>query len=233
MSLYPRVVPFGEAALLVELATEPELGANARVHALARALRERPPAGLRTLIPGAVSLLVELDPLDASIASVATLLEQQLRQLEATPAPAGGRLRTLPTVYGGAFGPDLEDVATRLQMRPEDVIRRHTACEQRVYMLGFSPGFPYLGDLPPELALPRRDRPRQRVPLGSVAIAGRQTGVYSRETPGGWHLLGRTPVLLFDEHRDPPAYLGPGDRVRFVAIEASAWDRHTGAPADW
>ena len=100
-------------------------------------------------------------------------------------------------------------------------------------MLGFSPGFPYLGDIPAELALPRRGTPRERVPVGSVAIAERQTGIYSREMPGGWHLLGRTPVPLFDERRDPPAYLAPGDRVHFVPIAASEWDRYTGPPGDW
>jgi inhibitor of KinA len=101
-------------------------------------------------------------------------------------------------------------------------------------MLGFSPGFPYLGDLPDALALPRRATPRERVPVGSVAIAERQTGIYSREMPGGWHVLGRTPVPLFDEHRHPPSYLAPGDRVRFEAISAEDWERYASDPAsDW
>ena len=133
-------------------------------------------------------------------------------------------------MYGGEWGPDLEDVADRLGLSPNDVVARHTGSELTVYMLGFSPGFPYLGDLPDSLALPRRTTPRERVPVGSVAIAERQTGIYSREMPGGWHLLGRTPVALFDEHRDPPSYLAPGDRVRFVAIAAGDWERYASAP---
>jgi KipI family sensor histidine kinase inhibitor len=229
---YPRIGAFGEAALLVELAEQPDLAVNRRVHALARSLAAAPPPGLRTLIPGYVSLLVELDPLRADPADVEALLRERLRGLAAASSRAGRR-RKLPTVYGGASGPDLDEVAARLGLRPDEVIARHTAAEQTVYMLGFAPGFPYLGDLPPELALPRREQPRERVPVGSVAIAGRQTGVYSRETPGGWHLLGRTPVALFDEERDPPAYLGPGDRVRFVPIRPDDWDRHAGPPGDW
>jgi KipI family sensor histidine kinase inhibitor len=129
-------------------------------------------------------------------------------------------------VYGGEWGPDLDEVAARLGLTPTEVVAQHTAAELRVYMLGFSPGFPYLGDLPETLALPRRATPRERVPVGSVAIAERQTGIYSREMPGGWHVLGRTPVPLFQEDRRPPAYLAPGDRVRFVAIDASDWERY-------
>jgi KipI family sensor histidine kinase inhibitor len=229
-----RVRPFGEAALLVEFADAPDLGCNLRVHALARALDADPPPGLRALVPGYVSLLVEFSPVECDFQALAELLSERATAAELDATQAGpARERTIPTVYGGEFGPDLEEVADRLHLRPSQVIERHTAAEQRVYMLGFSPGFPYLGDLPPELALPRRATPRERVPLGSVAIAERQTGIYSREMPGGWHVLGRTPVPLFDPSRDPPAYLAPGDRVRFVPIDASDWDRLASCPDDW
>lgn len=230
--MQPRVRPFGEAALLVEFGEAPDLALNARVHALARALEAAPIPGLLSLIPGYASLLVELEPLDADIQAVEPLLGDYLSHLDAAPA-ADGRTRTIPTVYGGDWGPDLDEIAAQLGLSPSEVIARHTAAEQRVYMLGFSPGFPYLGDIPAELALPRRRTPRERVPVGSVAIAERQTGIYSRAMPGGWHLLGRTPVALFDERREPPAYLAPGDRVRFVAIAASAWDRYAGPANDW
>jgi KipI family sensor histidine kinase inhibitor len=173
-----------------------------------------------------------LSPLECDFEVLAGQLRERAEQVETGAAPEG-RLRTIPTVYGGEFGPDLDEVAQRLGLSPGELIERHTAAEQRVYMLGFSPGFPYLGDLPAELALPRRATPRERVPVGSVAIAERQTGIYSREMPGGWHLLGRTPVPLFDHSRDPPAYLAPGDRVRFVAIQASEWDRFARCPNDW
>lgn len=230
--MQPRIGPFGESALLVEFGQAAELGLNARVHALARALETSPPAHVQSLIPGYVSLLVEFDPLHADLEAAEPVLRERVLQLEVEPR-IPGRQRTLPTVYGAEWGPDLDDVAARLGLSPTDVIARHTAAEQIVYMLGFSPGFPYLGDLPDELALPRRETPRERVPIGSVAIADRQTGVYSREMPGGWHLLGRTPVPLFDAGRNPPAYLAPGDHVRFVAIAANEWDRFVGPPDDW
>lgn len=230
--MQPRVRSFGEAALLVEFGTEPDLQLNARVHALARSLAEAPPAGLLSLIPGYVSLLVEFEPRQMEPATLERLLRDRMSHIDVAPAPVG-RQRTIPTVYGGEWGPDLDEVAACVGLSPSEVVARHAAAEQRVYMLGFSPGFPYLGDIPPELALPRRETPRERVPIGSIAIAERQTGIYSREMPGGWHVLGRTPVPLFDEQRDPPAYLAAGDRIHFVPIAAGEWDHYTGPPGDW
>jgi KipI family sensor histidine kinase inhibitor len=229
----PRVRAFGETALLVEFGDQADLELNARVHALARALEADRPPMLRSLVPGYVSLLVEFDPLQVDLAAMQDWVGTRVHEISATSA-AVGRSRTIPTLYGGECGPDLEDVAGRLGLSPSDVVARHTAAELTVYMLGFSPGFPYLGDLPDSLALPRRTTPRERVPVGSVAIAERQTGIYSREMPGGWHVLGRTPVALFDEHRHPPSYLAPGDRVRFVAIAAGDWERYVESPpSDW
>lgn len=229
----PRVRTFGEAALLVEFGERADLELNARVHALARALEADRPPMLRSLVPGYVSLLIEFDPLQADLATMADRVRERVQEVD--PASGSvGRTRTIPTVYGGECGPDLEDVAAQLGLDPDEVVAQHTAAELTVYMLGFSPGFPYLGDLPATLALPRRATPRERVPVGSVAIAERQTGIYSREMPGGWHLLGRTPVALFDEGHDPPAYLAPGDHVRFVAIAAGEWDRYaSNQPSDW
>lgn len=210
------------------------LETNARVHALAAALEAAPPAGLVGLTPGYTSLLVQFDPLVAEAQPMAAAIRDVLRALiQVAVERPPGRVRHIPTVYGGECGPDLEHVARRLRLSPAEVVSRHTGTEQIVYMIGFAPGFPYLGDLPAELALPRRATPRERVPAGSVAIAGRQTGIYPRSTPGGWHLLGRTPLVLFDPARDPPAYLRPGDRVRFVAIEPNEWDDHAGPAPDW
>ena len=229
---FPRVQPFGETAALLELGDRPDLALNVRVHAVAARLRAAAPPGVLALVPGYASLLVELDPRATTYEVVAAALLDALGA-GGTDAPTPTRLRLVPTVYGGEHGPDLAPVARRLGLSPEDVVRLHTAAEQRVYMLGFSPGFPYLGDLPAALALPRRATPRERVPVGSVAIAGRQTGIYTHATPGGWHLLGRTPLRLFDPLRDPPTYLAPGDRVRFVPIPAEEWPHHAGPPADW
>jgi KipI family sensor histidine kinase inhibitor len=228
----PRIRAFGEAALLVEFGETPNLALNAQVHALARSLDQEPLLGQANLVPGYVSLLVEFDPMRVELEQVQPALQLRVAQLGAKPPPVG-RHRVIPTVYGGDYGPDLDQVAARLRLSARALVERHTRTEQTVYMLGFSPGFPYLGDLPDELALPRRDTPRERVAIGSVAIAERQTGIYSREMPGGWHLLGRTPIQLFDPARDPPAYLAPGDQVRFVAIAETDWERHVSAPDDW
>jgi KipI family sensor histidine kinase inhibitor len=124
----------------------------------------------------------------------------------------------VPVRYGGPDGPDLAEVAARTGHSEADVVRLHAAVEYRVFCVGFVPGFPYLGLVPEELALPRRATPRLRVPAGSVAIAGRQTGIYPADTPGGWHLIGRTDLPVWDPGREPPALLQPGARVRFVPV---------------
>ena len=217
--------PFGEAALLVEL-TSPELA-----QALARGLRDDPIPGVTAGIPGLESLLVELDPLTAEVEVVRHALERRL----AMPAPsvASTRLREVPVVYGGEMGPDLADVATLAGLSQADVVARHAAAELRVLFDGFAPGFAYLGELPTDLRVPRLDTPRTRTPAGSVAVAGSMSGIYPATLPGGWRVIGHTPITLFDPRRDPPAYLLPGDRVRFVPIDDAAWENRAGAPDDW
>jgi KipI family sensor histidine kinase inhibitor len=137
-------------------------------------------------------------------------------------APAMARLVEIPVCYGGDFGPDLDALADHARLGAEEVVERHAGAMYTVAMLGFAPGFPYLFGLDPALHMPRRASPRTRVPAGSVAIGGAQTGIYPSELPGGWQLIGRTPLVLFDADRDPPSLLMPGDRVRFVAIDAAA-----------
>lgn len=144
---------------------------------------------------------------------------------------AAVRVVEIPVCYGGEYGLDLDAVAERARLSRDDVIARHAAAEYVVAMLGFAPGFPYLLGLDPALQMPRRATPRTRVPAGSVAIGGEQTGIYPRELPGGWHLVGRTPVVLFDARRDPPCLLAPGDRVRFRAIDAAEFARLAGTAA--
>jgi KipI family sensor histidine kinase inhibitor len=229
-------VPAGDAALLAVLgeAIDPRL--NARVHALARALDGQP--DIVDLAPAYASLLVMYDPALTDYASVEACVRKALAALPARPA-LSGRRRRLPVAYGDEYGPDVPAVAQRLGLTEAEVISLHAAAPYRVYMIGFAPGYSYLGELPARLELPRLSTPREHVPAGSVAIAGRQSGVYSVATPGGWHLLGRTPVLLFDPDRDPPCYLAPGDRVRFAPISASEFEQRAtrqqggppGAPA--
>jgi KipI family sensor histidine kinase inhibitor len=219
----PRLAPAGDAAVLVTLGERIDPALNDRVHALAEALRPLP--WVEDAIPGYASLLVEYDPLAASHAEVEAAVCQALHALPAAPRRAG-RLRQVPTVYGGEYGPDLEAVAARVGLSPEEVVRLHAETIQRVYFLGFAPGHPYMGDLPPVLTLPRLPTPRTAVPAGSVAIAGGQTVIYPFAFPGGWHILGRTPLRLFDPAREPPAYFQPGDRVQFVPIPPTAWEAY-------
>jgi inhibitor of KinA len=231
MPIYPRVLPFGEGAVLVEFGATPNLVDNASAHALADVLASAPPPGLRALVPGYVSLLIEFDPL---VDDVLPRVEDAVSRLAMTRPTEAGRLRRVPVVYGGQHGPDLADVAGQLRLSEEQVIAAHVRDTQTVYMLGFAPGHPYVGDLPPELAgLTRLATPRTRVPRGSVAIVGRQTVIYPHSTPGGWRIIGQTPIELWDAGRDPPAYFAPGDRIQFEPMSADDWPRRLGQPRDW
>ncbi|RRR71305.1 MAG: 5-oxoprolinase subunit PxpB [Candidatus Viridilinea halotolerans] len=206
--------PFGAAALLLEV-HGPEQEANRAVLALAAQLSAAPPLGMLAAVPAISSLLITFDPLVATHEQ----LQAQIEPLCATfgPAPAAPlRIHELPVAYGGTDGPDLVAVAQALGMTPQAVITLHSGQLYRVMMLGFAPGFPYLGPLPAALHLPRRATPRSAVPPGAVAIAAGLTGIYPTSLPGGWHLIGRTPSILFDPHADPPARLAPGDGVRFL-----------------
>lgn len=217
----PRIVPVGDTAILVELGETIDPGINAAVLALDRRIRAMAIDGVVELVPTYRSLLVHYDPdrVDGR-ALLARLAAIEVDPGE--PAPAG-RLWTVPVAYGGEFGIDLEAVARRHGLSIDDVVRLHTAPTYRVYMVGFVPGFTYLGGLDPRLHTPRLEDPRPRTPAGSVSIGGIQAGIASVEIPSGWHLLGRTPVRTFDPERTPPLLLGPGDRVRFVPIDPATF----------
>jgi KipI family sensor histidine kinase inhibitor len=238
-----EVVDLGDSALLVVLGREVDPATNVRVHALARRLEAIRPGspGIGRGVPGHASLLVPYDPLMIPAAEVRGAIAGLLAGTPAAPGgpngpgaprgPGGSVAPTKPTGpverldlpplevpvrYGGLDGPDLDSVAAATGLSTAEVVALHASCTYRVFMIGFSPGFAYLGMLPPELALPRRATPRTSVPAGSVAIAGRQTAVYPAATPGGWHLIGRTGLALWDPARTPPALLEPGRAVRFV-----------------
>jgi len=215
MASEPRFLLAGDAALVVEFGDAIDLEINRRVHALARVLAENPLPGLGEAVPSYRSLLVHYDPLQLAHAEVESFVTEALQRCEDALLPEP-RLVEIPTIYGGEHGPDIGFVAEHNGLTVEEVIRFHSEATYTVYMLGFTPGFPYLGGLPEALATPRLETPRQRVPAGSVGIAGAQTGVYPLATPGGWRLIGWTPVVLFDPARTPPAFLQPGDQVRFV-----------------
>ena len=213
-----RIVPFGETAFLVELGSTIDPAVNARVHALARRIDMGGPAlqGVGRCVPAYASLLV---PFDAAVARPAEVAESII-ELAAEVGPISldepARVLEIPVRYGYEDGPDLDELATATGLSPDAIIDQHAAASYRVYMLGFAPGFAYLGPLPEPLRVPRRAEPRLRVPAGSVAIAGAQTAVYPHETAGGWHLIGRTDEWLWDPAAAEPARLRPGDLVRFV-----------------
>jgi KipI family sensor histidine kinase inhibitor len=196
--------PFGDAALLVELAS------SDLAQSLAASLRAEPPPGMVGVVPGLASLLVELDPLTADAGRATDVIERRLAGLQ--PLRSSGRTHTIPVTYDG---PDLGDVAELTGLSAAEVVARHASAELRVLLCGFAPGFAYLGDLPRELRIDRLATPRTRTPTGSVAIAGSMTGIYPADLPGGWRVIGRTEVALFDPTGDRPALLEPGDRVRF------------------
>jgi len=203
----------------VRLGDAVDAALSARVHALAAWLRAAAPPWLLDLVPAYASLGVFFDPERAPAEAVRRQLEDALASAPASPAPHAGREVEVPVRYGGAYGPDLEDAARELGLDAATLVSRHAAGTYTVAMIGFAPGFPYLLGLDPALALPRLATPRTRVPAGSVAIGGAQTGIYPRDSPGGWRLLGRTPLTLFDPQRDPPALLAPGDRMRFRPVD--------------
>lgn len=191
--------------------------ANEQVRRLLRLLELEPVAGVRNLHPAYCSVLVKFDALRWRHEELAKQLRKYLVRLDQLKLPEPRHVE-IPVCYGGEYGPDLEEVATLHKITPEQVIQLHASTEYLVYFLGFTPGFAYLGELPQELVTPRLAAPRKKVPAGSVGIAGNQTGVYPFETPGGWRLLGRTPVAMFRTDRDGLSLLSIGDRVRFVPV---------------
>ena len=212
-----RIEAAGDAALLVTLGDALDLELNARAHRLASAidgLRDEL-AGIGAPLPGHAGVLVPFDPDAIDEPALRAVVEAALVARDGAPPPEPA-VHEFRVSYGGPDGPDLAEVAARTGLTEAEVIRRHAAVDHRVLVVGFVPGFPYLGILPPELDLPRRSTPRVRVPAGSVAIAGRQTGIYPYETPGGWHLIGRTEEPLWDAASDRPSRLAPGDRIRLV-----------------
>jgi len=212
----PHVLPVGDRALTVEFGDAIDPALNARVRALAASLSAAPLPGVVETVPTYRALLVLYEPSAIRFAALASRLLE--RAEEAGAAPPAGRLHEVPTCYGGAWGPDLPEVAQACGLAEDAVVAIHSSTDYTALMLGFRPGFAYLGVLPEALALPRRATPRVRVEAGSVAIAGRQTAIYPSASPAGWHVIGRAALRLFDAAAEPPALIGPGDRVRFVPV---------------
>jgi len=215
MTEFPKIRVMGDAALWVELGDALDADLNARVHTLARRVETR--RGVSAVVPGYASLLVEYEPAVCDYDALRQEIADLLRRAD-NAAPQTPRQIEIPTRYGGADGPDLEFVAQHNGITPDQVIEIHTRTVYQVFMLGFAPGFPYLGSVDEKIAAPRLETPRPRVAAGSVGIAGRQTGIYPRVSPGGWRIIGRTDVQLFDPMQEPPTLLRAGDRVKFIAV---------------
>jgi inhibitor of KinA len=206
-----QLAPAGDRALLITVGTVIDPAVLGEVLALDRALQHRRPVGLLGTVPSYGSLLCHYDP----GVTDALRLGETIGQLEGTIEAVipSGDVNDIPTRYDG---PDLPEVVRKTNLTPAGVVERHAGREYFVYCVGFAPGFTYCGALPDEIAVPRLASPRLRVPAGSIGIAGRQTGIYAVESPGGWNLIGRTTLRLFDPTADPPARFKPGDRLRFI-----------------
>jgi inhibitor of KinA len=218
-----RFLLSGDSCLVMEFGDEisPEL--NQMVRRVSVSLAEADVQGITELVPTYRSLYIEYDPLQISLEEMKKRLveiEGSLSRIDLPPP----RIVEIPTLYGGEHGPDLASVAEYHSISKREVVEIHKSGDYLVYMLGFTPGFAYLGGLSERISTPRLETPRLRVPAGTVAIAGRQTGVYPVESPGGWRLLGRTPIKMFDPHKDPPSVLQPYDHVRFVEIDEEEYE---------
>lgn len=230
-----NLFPFGDSALVVQLGNEVDPATHEKVQLLCAYLDEHPPAGMTEYLPAFTNVTIYYDgyqvlqdagqdseqlPYELFRERIRRLLEKFERgeQVEA-------RTVEIPVYYGGELGRDLETVARHNSLTPEEVIRIHTEGDYLTYMVGFAPGFPYLGGLSERIATPRRETPRLAIPAGTVGIAGTQTGVYPIETPGGWQLIGHTPVKLFQPEQWPPTLIQAGDRVKFKAISKDEYDQ--------
>lgn len=212
-----RIDFYGDTGILVNFGGQIDPGINQRVHNLSALLEANPLPGLIEVVPGYASLLVVYDPSSADVHELVDHIRtwvDTLHTVDSQPA----KLVEVPTHYGGEHGADLDFVARHAGLSAQRVIEIHSRAEYLVYMMGFSPGFPYLGGMDAAIAAPRLDTPRTRVPAGSVGIAGSQTGIYSIDSPGGWRLIGYTPLRLFDLNAPQPFLLKPGDRLRFIPV---------------
>lgn len=213
----PLLTAEGDCAIRVQFGERIDPNINRQVHTFCKAVLDASIAGIVECVPAYCVATVYYEP---SLTNHEDLREP-LAALAAYPGSQSNTsvLVEIPVIYGGEFGPDLAEVADRLCLSEAEIVSRHPGRPYLCYMIGFMPGFPYLGELPADLKLPRRETPRVRVPAGSVAIADAQTGIYPKESPGGWHLIGRTPLHLFNPAADPPAIIQPGDMVQFVSVD--------------
>lgn len=221
--VFPRLLAAGDSAILIELGSEIDSAVNAQVFVLAGLIETDEIPAIIELIPTYRSLLVSYDPITSDYDEMIGKLDEIVARLDGSDNVAPNmKIIELPVVYGGDDGPDLDSVAEHASLTVQDVIDIHSGVDYRVYMVGFAPGFPYLGGLDERIATPRLKTPRTSVPAGSVGIAESQTGVYPNASPGGWQLIGRTAATLFDVSKSSPSLITPGSKVRFVPVDSHA-----------
>lgn len=219
-----RFQPLGDTGVRIGFGEVIDPAIHRRIRNFTRKLEQTSIPGIVEWVPTYCAITIYYRPLDISYGDLLEKL-RQLNESDRSVSKEAVREWELPVTYGGSQGPDLKEVARHNGLTPEDVVRIHSGARYRVYMLGFVPGFPYLGGMPDRIATPRMENPRPRIPAGSVGIAGPQTGVYPLETPGGWRIIGRTPVRLYDPHRQPPVLLKAGDTIRFRPVSEEAYSQ--------
>lgn len=210
--------PLGDQAIVIQLGNEISESILRYITSICNFLEEYSFEGFTEYVPGFTTVTIFYDPLVTDYETVEPMMEEMLEAISEEDSKVAQITVEIPVLYGGPQGPDLSFVAAHAGITEEEVIAIHTSAEYLVYMIGFAPGFPYLGGLDQRIATPRKEAPRIRIPVGAVGIAGGQTGIYPIETPGGWQIIGQTPLKLFDVKRHPPALLKAGYRLRFVAI---------------
>jgi len=218
-----RIVSAGDSAVIVEFDARIDVAINARAIAVAESVQSAAIPGVRDVVPTYCSVAIYFDPLRTNYDALLARVEQDAAQMPRMDRIAREAVR-VPVSYGDDLGPDLDAVATFARITADEVVQIHTRATYRVFMLGFVAGFAYMGTVDERIAMPRHATPRVRVPLGSVGIAGVQTGVYPAETPGGWRLIGRTPLKPFDPGRAEPFLMRAGDAVQFYSISRSEFD---------
>ena len=227
----PRYLLGGDRAVIVEFANEINEEVSRMIRRFSLALTRYPLSGVQEVVLTYRSLAVYFDPLTIEghqLIGKLKGLQERIMELDLPPA----RTIRVPTLYGGEYGPDLGDVADHNGLTPDEVMSIHASATYLIYMLGFTPGFASLGGLSPRIACPRLANPRERIPGGSVGIAGTQTGIYPIDSPGGWRIIGRTPLKLYDPSADPPVLFQAGDYLQFYSIDEDEFRRISGAVAD-
>lgn len=213
-----KYLPAGDSAIVMELGQKIDKEVNGSIRRIVTALKAKEDKGIVDILPTYRSVLINYDPMEYTFDEMVNLLSS-LDITKDGEREETLRLIEIPTIYGGEYGPDLPFVAEHGGLSEEEVISIHTGTDYLVYMMGFSPGFTYLGGMDERIATPRLKTPRLKIPAGSVGIAANQTGMYPSESPGGWQLIGRTPLKLYDEHRNPPVFIQAGDYIRYVSVE--------------